>query len=100
MSLGSRNPSVDVETAVRLELLVVSLWSIAALVILVCFYEYSNIVLCISQVSDKVLKIHKCLLVWINIAYTRRLVLMWYVVLLLPCGGVAGVCLIANSIYC
>jgi hypothetical protein len=76
------------------------LWSIAALVILVCVYEYSHIVFCISQVSDKVINIHKCLLVWINIAYTRRLIFILYVVVLLPCGGVTGVCLIANSVYC
>jgi hypothetical protein len=57
-------------------------------------------VLCDYQVSDKVLEIHKCLLVWINIAYTCRYVFVLYVVFLLPCGGVTGVCLVTNSVYC
>jgi hypothetical protein len=77
-----------------------SLWSISALVVLICVYEYSHLVFCVSQVSDKVLEIHTRLLVWINIACACRHVFVLYVVLLLPCGGVTGVCLVANSIYC
>jgi hypothetical protein len=92
--------TVNVKAAVRLELLVIALWSIAALVILICVYEYSHIVFFMYQIIDSVLQIHKCLLVRINIAYARRLVFILYVVLLLPYGGVTGICLVTNAIYC
>jgi hypothetical protein len=53
-----------------------------------------------SQVIDKVLQIHTCFIVRINIAYAHRLVFIVYVVLLLPYGGVTGIYLIANPVNC
>jgi hypothetical protein len=100
MSQRTVDASIDVKASVRFEALVMSLWIIAAPITLIYIYKDSHIVFLVSQIIYKLLQIHKCLLVGVNIAYACRLVFILYVLLLLSYSSVIWVCLVSNPVHC
>jgi hypothetical protein len=77
-----------------------TLWSVSPSIIVVCIYEDGHAVFLVSQIIYKVLQIHQCLLVRVDIADACRLVFVLYVVLMFPRSGITRLCLVANPVYC